>query len=44
MAVWDIEDAVREGERLNVCPFHMAQDQIQAIARARLLVALVRGA
>ena len=29
MAVWDIEDAVREGEALHVCPFHMAQDQIQ---------------
>ena len=29
MVVWDIEDAVKEGKATHVCPFHMAQDQIQ---------------
>ena len=29
MNVWDIEDAVKEGQATHVCPFHMAQDQIQ---------------
>jgi Rad3-related DNA helicase len=29
MAVWDIEEAVKEGAKHTVCPFHMAQDQIQ---------------
>ncbi|KAJ1455038.1 helicase C-terminal domain-containing protein [Pelagophyceae sp. CCMP2097] len=29
MNVWDIEDAVKEGQKTHVCPFHMAQDQIQ---------------
>jgi len=28
MATWDIEEAIAEGERMTVCPFHMAQDQI----------------
>lgn len=29
METWDIEDAVAEGKSMMVCPFHMAQDQIQ---------------
>lgn len=29
METWDIEDAVAEGNAMTVCPFHMAQDQIQ---------------
>ncbi|KAJ8607328.1 hypothetical protein CTAYLR_009553 [Chrysophaeum taylorii] len=29
MNTWDIEEAVAEGNGMTVCPFHMAQDQIQ---------------